>query len=93
MDIDAQVVRREPLAVERVDPAGLAKKMASGLRMELVLDEFGFAGEQFEPGFVHLDHQRIPAAADRAVAHCQLREIRFDLEANRTAVATADIFL
>jgi len=91
MDIDTQIVRRDPLAVERVDAAGPAEVMTGGLRVELVFGEFGFAGEELEPGLVHLDHQCVLAAADRTVALGQLGKVRLDLEADRATVTAADV--
>jgi len=41
---------------------------------------------------MNLDHQRILAAADRAVARGQLREVGLDLEADRAAVTTSKAF-
>ena len=46
-----------------------------------------------EPALVHLDHQRVLAPADGAVAHGEFGEVRLDLEANRAAVTAAAVRL
>src|SRR6185369_17917991 len=42
---------------------------------------------------MHLDHDRVLAAANRAVARCQLRKIRLDHEGDGTAMTTPVVFL
>jgi hypothetical protein len=91
--IDAKMVRRDALAVEWVDAAGLAEVVPGSLRVELVLGEELVAREKLELAFVDLDHESILATADRAVAHGELRKVGFDLESDRSAMATADMRL
>ena len=89
--IDAQVVGRDPLAVEGIDAAHLAEEVPSGLGVELILGQGRLAGEQFELALVNLDHECVLAPTDRAIAHGEFGEVGFDLETDRAAVATADI--
>src|SRR5258706_1137532 len=63
-NVDAQIVGRDALAVERIDAAHLAEEMPGGAGVEAVFGQRVFAGQQLETALVHLDHQRIPAPAD-----------------------------
>lgn len=66
--IHPEMGRRHPLAVKRINSADLAEKVAGGVRVELVFGETLCSGEQLEAAFVDLDHQRILAGADGAIA-------------------------
>src|SRR4029453_5066391 len=90
-DVDAEIVGRGPLAMEGINAASLAEEMTRGLRVEAVLGERVLAGEQPEPAFVDLHHQRILAAADRAVARRQLGKISLDLELDGAAVTASEV--
>ena len=79
--------------MEGIDAARLAEEMACGHGVESVLGEGVFAGQEFEPIFMNLDHQRIPATADRAIAGGQFWEVTLNLEFNGTAMAAAAILL
>src|SRR6476660_8480229 len=87
--VDAEVLWRHALAMEWIDAARPAEEVARRLRMKPVLGERVGAGDQVESVLMHLDHQRVLAPADRAVARRQLREVRLDLEADGAAVTTA----
>ncbi len=91
--IDAQMVRRHPLPVKWIDAADLAEKMSGSMRMKLILRQGIFARQQSEFAFVHLDHQCIFSAADRAIAGRQFGEIGLDFEPYRSTVATALVIL
>ena len=90
---DAEVVGRDPFAMKRVDAADLAEEMAGGPGVEPVFAERLFAGKQGEPCFMHLDHECILPAADRAVTHRKFGKVGLDLEADGAAVATSKVFL
>ena len=87
MDIDAKVVGCHTLSMKRVDAANAAEEMPCRLGMKLVLGERRFSGKEPELALVHLDHQRVLAPADGAVAHRQLRKIGVDLEPDGAAMA------
>ena len=89
--VDADEVRRHALPVKRIDPAHLAEEMACRFRVKLIFGERISTGEKPKPGFVHLDHQRILFAADRAIARGELRKIGVDLEAHGAAMARAAV--
>src|SRR5215813_14899483 len=89
--VDAEVVGRNPLAMEMVDVAGLAEVMPCGHRVEPVLDQRILAGEELEVRLVNFDHQRVLAATDRAIAGGQLRKIGLDLELHRATMTAATI--
>jgi hypothetical protein len=91
-DIDAQVVGRDSLPMERVDAAPLAEEVTRRHGVESVLGEPALAGYQPELTLMDLHHQRVPAATDRAVTGSQLRKIGFDLELDRAAMAAAAVF-
>src|SRR5579883_3149637 len=88
-NVDAEVVRSDALAVERIDAAGTAEEMARGPGMELIFAEVMLSREKAKPALVHLDHQCVLPAADRAVAGGQFRKVGFDLEAHGPAVAAS----
>lgn len=88
MDIDAKVIRGDALAMKRIDAADPAEEVPRGHRVKLVFGKRILAREQFEVVLVHLHHQRVLAAADGAVASGQLGKVRFDLKADRAAMAT-----
>ena len=92
-NIYAEVVGRDALAMKRINAADLTEEVTGGLGVELVLGERLFARQQLELALMHLDHQGILATADRAVAHCEFREIGFDLKSDSATVATAFVFL
>src|SRR5256885_15232184 len=79
--------------MERIDPACLAEKMACGPRVESVFGKRVLAREQLESIFVDLHHKRVLAATYCAVARGQFREVGFDLELDRTAMASANVLL
>ena len=89
--VDAEIFRSDSLTVERINAARLAEEMARGHGVKAVFGERVFPGEQFEPAFVNFDHQRILAAANRAIAGSQLRNIGLYFEADRPAMAIAPI--
>src|SRR3954464_705476 len=86
-DVDAEVIGCDALAVERVDAARLAEEVTRRMRMEAILGKRVLTGQKLEPRFVHLDHQRVLAPADRAVARGELGKIGLDAKRDRTAVA------
>ena len=92
-DIDPEVVGRHALAVKGVNPADLTEEVPRCLGMELVFRERIFASEQAKLVLMDLDHQRILAPTDGAVAHRELWEVRFDLKANCAAMAAAEVLL
>lgn len=92
-DIDAQVVRRDPLAMEGVDTADLAEVVLGSVSVKLVFGQELPALEQFELALVDLDHECVLLIADGTVTHGELREVRFDLEANRAAMTTPPVRL
>jgi hypothetical protein len=92
-DIDSKVVGSDALAMKRIDTADLAEEVASCLGMELVLGKGFFPGQELELALVYFDHERIPPATDRTVAHGEFGEVRFDLETYRAAVTTALVVL
>ncbi|HPO23951.1 MAG TPA: hypothetical protein PK135_04685 [Arenimonas sp.] len=92
-NIDAKVVRRHPLPVKWIDATDPAEKMPGGMGVELIFRQEIFTRQQFEFTFVHLDHQRVFSAADRAIAGRQFGEISFDFEPHRTTVAAAFVIL
>src|SRR5258707_673162 len=79
--------------MERIDAANAAEIMLRRERMELIEPQRVVAAQQVEPAFVHFDHQRILAPADRTVARRELGEVGIDLEGDCAAVATAAICL
>lgn len=91
--IDAEVVRRHPLPVKRINTADSAEKMPGSMGVELIFRQKIFARKQFEFTFVHLDHQCVFSAADRAIAGRQFGKIGLDFELNRSTVATALVIL
>jgi len=91
--IDAEVVRRHPLPVKRINTADSAEKMPGSMGVELIFRQKIFARKQFELTFVHLDHECIFSATDRAIAGRQFGKIGLDFEPHRTAVATAFVIL
>lgn len=92
-NIYPEIVGRDALAMKRVDAADLTEEVTGGLGVELILGERLFAGQQFELALMNLDHQGILTTADRAVAHCEFRKVRFDLKSDSATVATACVFL
>src|SRR5207248_283746 len=86
-NVDTKIIGRDALAMEGIDAARLAEEMACGHGVESVFGEGVFAGQEFEPIFMNLDHQRIPATADRAIAGGQFWEVTLNLEFNGTAMA------
>jgi len=91
VDVDAEVHRCDALAMEWIDPAGAAEVVRRGVGVELVRGQSTVRTQEAERGFMDLDHQRILAPADRAVAGRQLREVRPNLKSDRSAVATAAV--
>jgi len=79
--------------MKRVDAADLAEEVPGCLGVELVLGERIFAGPELELALVHLDHECVPFAADRTVAHGEFREVSFDLEVDRAAMTSAFVLL
>ena len=63
-DVDAEVVGRDPFAMKRINAASLAKEMTRGHGVEAVLGKRVLPGEQPEPAFVDLHHQRILATTN-----------------------------
>jgi hypothetical protein len=61
--------------------------------MKLIFGERILAGEKRKLAFVNLDHQRVPAPADRAVAHRELWKVGLDFEAHSSAVARSKVGL
>ena len=92
-NIYSETVGRDTLAMKWVNAADLTEEVTGGLGVELVLSKRLFARQQLESTLMYLDHQCILAKADRAIAHCEFREIGFDLKSDRTTVATAFVFL
>ena len=92
-DIDPEVVRRDTLAVERIDATGSAEVVRGRIGVELIGTQRLFAGEKTELTLMDLDHQGILAATDGAIASRQLGEVRGDLEPDRAAVTTARVSL
>src|SRR5215831_12369337 len=78
--VDPEVIGRDTLAMKRINTARLAEVMPSRQRVETILRQRILSGQEPEPRFVHLDHQRVLAATDRAIAGGQFREIGRDLE-------------
>src|SRR6188472_4078124 len=78
-DVDAEIVGRHALAVKRIDAACLAEIVTCGQR--------ALARQQAKPVFVHLDHERILAPANRAVAGGELRDVGLDFEGYGAAMA------
>lgn len=93
MDVDAEVVRRDALAMKRVDATHLAEKVPRSFGVELVLRERLHARQQLEPAFVSLHHERVFHAADRTVTHGEFRKVGFNLKAHGAAVAATSEFL
>jgi hypothetical protein len=91
-NIDTEIFRRDTLPMERINAASPAKEVARGHGVKAVFAERVFASEQLELALVNLDHQRILAAANRAIAGRQLGKIGLDLEANQSAMTTAPVF-
>ena len=91
--IDAHVIRREALAVKWIDAANFTEEMPRSFCVKPVFGDRVSPGKKRELRFMHLDHERILAAANRAVAGGEFRKIGFDLEANGTAVTTASVSL
>src|SRR5689334_16359487 len=75
--------------MKRIDAADLAEEMSRRHRVEAILGQCIATRKKLELRFVHLDHQRVLAAADRAVAGRELREIAFDTEHDGAAMAAA----
>ena len=90
-DVDAEVVGRYALAVERVDPTCLAKVVGRGVGMKLVGGERPHVAEQAKRALMHLHHQRVLAPANRAVTGRQFGEIGIDFKSDRAAVAATGI--
>ena len=90
-DVDAKVFGRDALAVERIDPARLAKVVGRRVGVKLVGGERRHVAEQAKRAFMHLHHQRVLAPADRAVTGRQLGEVGVDLKPDRAAVAATGI--
>ncbi len=93
MNIDTQIVWRDALAMERIDPADFAKKVSRCASVELILSERFFTCEKLEPALVHFDHKCVLPLADGAVAHREFWEVGLDFEANCSAVACAAVGL
>ena len=93
MHVDSKVIRCNPFAMERVDATGLAEEMGSGSGMEAVFGEKLCSGQQSKVTLMHFDHERIPAFADGAVTHGELRKIGLNLETHCTAVAGSCVAL
>ena len=79
--------------MKRIDAADLAEIVRSRLGMKLVLGERLRASEQLEAALVNLDHECILLSADRTVTSREFREVSFDLESDRSAVAAALVLL
>jgi hypothetical protein len=79
--------------MERINAADLTKEVARGHGVKAVFTQGVFASEQFELALVNLNHQRILAATNGAIARRQLRKIGLDLEANLSAMTTATVLL
>jgi hypothetical protein len=92
-DVDSEIVWGDTLSVKRIDAADFAEVVASRLGMKLILGQEFRARQEPEFAFVNLDHQRVLSAANRAIAHGEFREISFDLELDRPAVAAAGVLL
>jgi hypothetical protein len=88
-DVDAVVVRRSTLAMERIDTTDLAEEMPRGAGKELILAERFLSLQQVEVIFVHFNHERVLLATDAAIAGCQLRKVRFYAKHHSATMAAA----
>jgi hypothetical protein len=89
MDIDAQIVGCDALAMKRVNAADFAEEVTRGFGVELIFAQGVLARQQPKFAFMNLDHERVFAFADGAIAHRQLWEICVDFKLNRCAVAAS----
>jgi hypothetical protein len=87
--IDTQIVGRHALAMKRVDAADFAKEVSRGFGVELVFGQCVLSRQQPKLAFVDLDHERVFAFADGAIAHRQLWEICVHFKPNGTAVTAS----
>jgi len=87
------MVRRDALAVKRIDAADLAEVVPRRPGVKAVLAELLSTGQQTELSLGDFDHERVLAFADGTVAHRQLREVRLDLEAHGAAMARTTVLL
>ncbi len=93
MNIDAQIVGRDALAMERIDSADFAKEVSRSARVELILSERFFTCEKPELALMHFDHESVLPLADGTVAHREFWEVGFNFEAYCAAVACAAVGL
>jgi len=89
VNVDAQIVRGDPLSMERIDSADPAEEVSCCPGVKLVLGERVVSGQELELALMHLDHECILLLANRTVAHGQFVEVRLDFESDRAAVACA----
>src|SRR5690242_14130375 len=89
--VDPEMVGRGALAMKGVNAAARTEEMLRAMRIPLVGREHLGAAEDAELAFMHLRHQRVSAAAKRAVARRQFLDRGIDSEAHRAAMARSPI--
>ncbi|MEJ0008828.1 MAG: hypothetical protein WDM77_21305 [Steroidobacteraceae bacterium] len=91
--VDSKVIRRNALPVERVNTASSAEIVGRYVTMELIRGQEIATAQERKGALLHLNHQGVLPATDRAVAGCQLSEIGFNLEGDLATMTASPIQL